>query len=73
MGGHALLQGNLPNPGIKPRSPTLQVYSLPSEPPGKPKKVIPRCKKKKKITQSHETETDIFIYIGPYYVYYVHI
>ena len=29
--------GDLPNPGIKPRSPTLQVDSLPSEPPGKPK------------------------------------
>ena len=27
--------GNLPNPGIKPRSPTLQANSLPSEPPGK--------------------------------------
>ena len=26
----------LPNPGIKSRSPTLQVDSLPSEPPGKP-------------------------------------
>ena len=26
---------DLPNPGIKPRSPTLQVESLPSEPPGK--------------------------------------
>ena len=36
-GCHALLQGNLPNPGIKPRSPTLQVDSLPTEPPGKPK------------------------------------
>ena len=34
---HALLQGNLPNPGIKSRSPALQVDSLPSEPPGKPK------------------------------------
>ena len=31
--------GNLPNPGIEPRSPALQVDSLPSEPPGKPKKV----------------------------------
>ena len=30
----SLLQGNLPNPGIKPRSPTLQVDSLPAEPPG---------------------------------------
>ena len=29
--------GDLPIPGIKPRSPTLQVDSLPSEPPGKPK------------------------------------
>ena len=28
--------GDLPNPGIKPRSPTLQAVSLPSEPPGKP-------------------------------------
>ena len=28
---------NLPNPGIKLRSPTLQVDSLPSEPQGKPK------------------------------------
>ena len=27
---------DLPNPGIEPRSPTLQVDSLPSEPPGKP-------------------------------------
>ena len=29
--------GELPNPGIEPRSPTLQVDSLPAEPPGKPK------------------------------------
>ena len=29
--------GDLPNPGIKPRSPMLQVDSLPAEPPGKPK------------------------------------
>ena len=28
---------DLPNPGIEHRSPTLQVDSLPSEPPGKPK------------------------------------
>ena len=28
--------GNLPNPGIEPRSPALQVVSLSSEPPGKP-------------------------------------
>ena len=28
--------GNLPNPGIEPSSPALQVDSLPAEPPGKP-------------------------------------
>ena len=30
--------GDLPDPGIKPRSPALQADSLPSEPPGKPHK-----------------------------------
>ena len=29
--------GDLPDPGIEPRSPALQADSLPSEPPGKPK------------------------------------
>ena len=29
--------GDLPNPGIKPRFPALQVNSSPAEPPGKPK------------------------------------
>jgi len=27
--------GDLPDPGIEPMSPSLQTYSLPSEPPGK--------------------------------------
>ena len=40
VGCHALLQGNLPNPGVEPRSPPLQVNSLPSEPPGKPMTII---------------------------------
>ena len=30
-----LSPGDLPNPGIEPRSPALQADSLPSEPPGK--------------------------------------
>ena len=30
------LQGDLSNPGIEPRSPTLQADSLPAEPQGKP-------------------------------------
>ena len=37
MGCHSLLQGDLPNPGIKPRFPILQADSLLSELPGKPK------------------------------------
>ena len=37
VGCHALLQGNLPNLGIEPRSPVLQADCLLSEPPGKPK------------------------------------
>ena len=32
--------GNLPDPGIKPRSPSLQAGSLPSEPAGKPKHTL---------------------------------
>ena len=31
---------DLPDPGMKPRSPTLQADSLPSEPPGKPIRAI---------------------------------
>ena len=30
-------QGNLPDPGIKPRSPALQADSVQSDPPGKPR------------------------------------
>ena len=37
-GSHVLLPGGLPNLWIEPRSPTLQVDSLPSKPPGKPKR-----------------------------------
>ena len=29
--------GDLPNPGVEPRSPTLQADSSPAEPPGRPK------------------------------------
>ena len=36
VGSLSLLQGGFPNPGIEPRSPTLQVDSLPAEPQGKP-------------------------------------
>ena len=32
--------GDLPNPGIKAGSPTLQADALTSEPPGKPRKMV---------------------------------
>ena len=51
MGGHALLRGNLPNPGIKPGSPALQAGG-PSEPPGKPSTV-----KTKKRNHSQEADS----------------
>ena len=37
LGSHSLLQGDLPNPGIKPGSPTSQADILSSELLGKPK------------------------------------
>ena len=37
MGSLSLLQGNLTNPGIEPRSPAFQADSLPGEPQVKPK------------------------------------
>ena len=40
VGCHFLLQEIFPNPGIEPRSPALQADDLPSEPLGKPLKLI---------------------------------
>ena len=45
MGLLFLPPGDLPNPGIKPRAPTLQVDSLLSELPGKPEGKEGVCKK----------------------------
>ena len=36
MGCHTFLQGGLPDPGIEPTSPALQMGCLPTEPPEKP-------------------------------------
>ena len=36
--------GDLPDPGIEPKSPSLQADALPSEPPGKPQKSIRKRK-----------------------------
>ena len=39
-----LSAGHLPDPGIEPRSPTMQADALPSEPPGNPSHIY-RCLK----------------------------
>ena len=45
--------GNLPHAGMEPMSPALQAHSLPSEPPGKPRKgTISRSLEKEKRKQS---------------------
>ena len=44
--------GDLPNPGIEPRSPALQVDSLLSEPPGKPMTNLDSVLNSKVITLS---------------------
>ena len=38
--------GDLPDPGMEPRSPTLQADALTSEPPGKPNRIVFNHKKK---------------------------
>ena len=42
--------GDLPDPGIEPRSPTLQADALTSEPPGKPIGIERYNRLKKKLT-----------------------
>ena len=45
--------GDLPNPGIQPRSPTLQSDSLPPDPPGKPNR---RNQRDRELEGDRETE-----------------
>ena len=45
--------GDLPDPGIKPGSPTLQADSLPFEPPGKPVSVSKATQKPKMKLPTH--------------------
>ena len=50
---------DLPNPGMKPRSPALQVDALQSEPPGKLEDQLqPKKPLNKLIRQSNATEKD---------------
>ena len=51
VGCHALLQGDLPNPGIEPASLALLVDSLPLSHQGSPKAIILQLKKKNIILE----------------------
>ena len=50
--------GDLPHPGIEPRSPALQADSLPSELPGKPLRAMRSilCLKEGKVNESKSTK-----------------
>ena len=65
VGCHALLQGNLPNPGTAPRSPTLQADSLPSEPPEKPTRLpLGRVRQTPRSTTCHAGGVCLFARTG---------
>ena len=49
--------GNLPDPGIEPRSPALQADALPSEPPGKPNIILYSTVLKKLLYSSKSCPT----------------
>ena len=50
--------GDLPDPGIEPRSPALQADVLPSEPPGKPGGWIDQFNKGNSENESHSVMPD---------------
>ena len=67
--------GDLPHPGIKPRSPALQEDSLPSEPPGKPlgSWVINIFNWRNHFTFLHKSDSDLpvqlpFLYRNPFHI-----
>ena len=49
--------GDIPNPGIKPRSPTLEAGSLPAEPQGKPSILIDKINLISFQKNRHETQS----------------
>ena len=48
--------GGLPDPGIEPRSPTLEADALTSEPPGKPKGWEGRRREHRQVAGGEEEE-----------------
>ena len=60
--------GDLPNPGIEPRSPTLAADALTSEPPGKPYSKVP-LKKEKEIMVMRDTCFSFHFVLAKCFVY----
>ena len=51
--------GDLPDPGVEPRSPALQADALSSEPPGKPRRgVISKGESRRRELQTAQTSAD---------------
>ena len=69
VGCHAFLQGDPPNPGTEPRSPTLPVDSLPSESPGKP---VPHSTETQKHSNCRKWE-DNMCYLSTELCYHVQL
>ena len=70
MGCHCPPPGDLPSPGIEPRSPALQADSLPSKPPGKPRNpyYVPKTSLKRKAqiwSSKNGKGTDIILCLPP--------
>ena len=61
--------GDLLNPGIEPRSPTLQVDSLPVEPPGKPLQSTIRVKQSLRVRTRSRPSPGGGMFVTPVCVY----
>ena len=59
--------GDLPNPGIKPRSPTLQADALTSEPPGKPQHSVRYYNKSRNDLSIQENVHRFYANMTPFY------
>ena len=53
------LPGGLPDPGIEPGSPALQVDSSPSEPPGKPNAEENKAERKSGLAEPHAADASL--------------
>ena len=67
VSSHSLLQGNLPNSGIEPRSPTLQADSLPAEPPRKASFILDASELRATFSLSGKYRLKWHVFLPPYF------